>query len=459
MYLIALDIGSSFIKAGLLDLQLKQIRHVQRVPFPPFIQNIDPVFREVDPLAIVTQARKQIHRLLDCEPGCSGILMCSQMHGMVLMDKSQQPLSNFISWQDQRSLLPLPNGHGTYFDFLSDQLTLEEKRELGNEMRPGYAITNLFWMVQNNKFQDIGGDGRVTPSSLPDFVASHISGSAPCIEPSLAAAHGAYDLKRGQWHASVLGKLGLSGLNWPKIVPTGSVAYHAAEKGKAIPIYTPIGDQQCALAGAFLKDGELSINISTGSQISRISGQVEPGNFQVRPFFDGHYLNTITHIPAGRALNALVGLVAGSSPNPWGAISQAVESVDKTDLKVDLSFFPCTTGSRGGITNISEGNLTIGHLFYAAYQDMAEKYASLAQRLSPIEKPWSSIVFSGGLAQKNTLLRNLICRKFNLPHRLSECSEDTILGLLCLSLVFTAKAPTIAVAAKQIQDAQTKEVS
>jgi hypothetical protein len=75
-----------------------------------------------------------------------------------------------------------------------------------------------------------------------------------------------------------------------------------------VPCYTPIGDYQCAMVGALLQYGELSLNISTGSQVSLLKPQAEFGNYQTRPFFDGRFLATITHIPAGRSLNLLVKL-------------------------------------------------------------------------------------------------------------------------------------------------------
>ena len=65
-----------------------------------------------------------------------------------------------------------------------------------------------------------------------------------------------------------------------------------------------------AILGALLQRDELSLNISTGSQVSLLKPKVEFGNFQTRPFFDGRFSITITHIPAGRALNALVKLLS-----------------------------------------------------------------------------------------------------------------------------------------------------
>ena len=74
---------------------------------------------------------------------------------------------------------------------------------------------------------------------------------------------------------------------------------------------------------------ELSLNISTGSQVSLLTETPLPGNYQTRPYFAGRFLNTITHLPAGRSLNALVELLGELAlaeghvlRDPWSTISE-----------------------------------------------------------------------------------------------------------------------------------------
>ena len=100
----------------------------------------------------------------------------------------------------------------------------------------------------------------------------------------------------------------------------------------------------------------------------------------VRPYFDGNWLGTIVSVPAGRSLSTLVGLlteIGGGDSDSWNYIRTATGAVGETDLEVDLSFFPCMTGDRGRIANIREENLSVGHLFVAAFRSMAENYAAM----------------------------------------------------------------------------------
>jgi sugar (pentulose or hexulose) kinase len=65
---------------------------------------------------------------------------------------------------------------------------------------------------------------------------------------------------------------------------------------------------------------------------------------------------------------------------------------------------------------------------------MAENYHSCARRLSP-NLDWKIMVFSGGLAQKLKILREIIQQKFQMPYRLTATAEDTLMGLLIMALV------------------------
>ena len=105
---------------------------------------------------------------------------------------------------------------------------------------------------------------------------------------------------RLDWDQEIIEKLGLSSLRWPRLRPFGERVGTAEIGGRRLDCFTPVGDQQCALAGADLREGELSLNISTGSQVSLLSKDPQGGDCQLRPYFDGRYLRTIVQVPAGR---------------------------------------------------------------------------------------------------------------------------------------------------------------
>jgi sugar (pentulose or hexulose) kinase len=455
MTFIAVDLGTSFIKGAVLDLDTLSINHIRRVPFPEPIPNLPQWFFEVDPRQIVSSFQSVVAGLLPHAPKCEGLVMCSQMHGLVLTTPQGEPRSNCITWRDERVRHPHPSGEGSYLELLSRRLSAAEHRQLGNELKPSLPLCYLFWMVEEKQTPP----GDLIAASLPDFVLANLSGSTPGIELTNAGAHGALNLETLAWQHDIIARLGLEHVRWPEIHPFGQVAAHITIDSTTLPCYTPVGDHQCSLAGAFLDYGELSLNIATASQVTMLTPDLQLGNYQTRPFFDGRFINTIARIPAGRALNLFIDLLSELAvarqvdlPDPWEYIANAVAVLDETDLQVNLSVYASTIGDRGAIANIHESNLTVGHLFRAAFEHMAGNYYTQAQRLLP-NRAWRNLVFSGGLAQKVEVLRRIIAQKFQLDYRLCASSEDALLGLLALALVAGGRADSVAGATRMLREA------
>jgi sugar (pentulose or hexulose) kinase len=444
MSFIGIDIGTSFIKGAVLDADVLSISHIRRVSFPDPLPGLPPLYREYDPLAVLSAVQHVIDELLSHAIDCEGIVMCSQMHGLVFTTERGEPRSNLTTWQDQRVLQPHPSGQGTYFGVMRQRFSPDVLQQLGNELQPGQPLGLLFWLAEQGQLP--GTD--IFPTSVPDFVLANLCDAMPCTELTHAMSHGALNLETLDWHHEVLSLLGVNGLHWPTIQPYGKVVGQFQVGSRTIPCYTPVGDYQCAMVGALLESGELSLNISTGSQVSLLKPHVEFGNYQTRPFFDGRFLATITHIPAGRALNMLVKLLSELAEtqdlplaDPWPYIARKASEVRKTEMCMNLAFFNSSCGDHGEISNIREAELTVGHLFHAAFQNMADNYYACALQLSP-DQTWWNLVFSGGLAQID-ILRQLICDKFKKDYRLCPTSEDTLLGLLALALAFTGRTDSV----------------
>jgi len=446
MRYLGIDLGTSFIKGATLDLDALAIEHVERIPFPEPVAGLPAAFREFDPHHIVEATRALLDRLLRHAPDARGVILCSQLHGMVLTTDSGRAVSNALNWQDQRALQPFPEGNGSYFDEINRRMTPEERRQLGNEARPGVPLCYLFWHARNNLLPT----PPAVAASLPNFVVANLCGCPPRSDVTNAYAHGALNVETMDWHQPVIEKLWLDRVRWPEIVQQGTVLGELRVGSRSLPVFAPVGDYHCSQAGAFLDEGELSVNISTGSAVIQLVRGCEFGDFQTRPWFDGRFLKTVTHIPGGRALNALVRLLSELAEaqglklrDPWDYILAEAAKVESTDLRVNPAFYFSAMGDRGAITNAREENLNVGHLFHAAFAGMADNYAACATRLSP-RRDWTRLVFSGGVALKTAQLRQMICARLGQAHRLAASEEDTLLGLLVLSLAFSRRFPSVA---------------
>ncbi|MBI5760819.1 MAG: hypothetical protein HZA46_20045 [Planctomycetales bacterium] len=454
MSFLAIDIGTSFIKAAVLDLDSLNVSHVRRLPFPEPVVDLPPLCVEIAPEPVVAAVRDLIEQLVPLAPDCRGIVTCGQMGGVVLAGEHGEALTNYFSWRDQRLLQPHPSGAGSYFDIVRQRLGATIVQQLGHEVRPGLALSLLFWLAEHQQLPR----GPVSPVMLPDFVLARLCQTTPATEATQAV--GAINLKTSDWHHAAIAALGLDRLRWPKLIglrePVGEI--HIADR--SIPCYPAVGDHQCSLAGALLGEDELSLNVSTGSQVSRLADHWQPGDYQTRPFFDGRFLNTITNLPGGRALDVLMRLLTEIADNqqfdlpaPWSYVAREAAAVNDTNLDVTTTFFAGALGDHGAITNIREDNLTVGHLFRAAFRNMADNYLACALRLSP-DRAWSRLAFSGGLVNKIDPLRTEIVNRFACPHRLCPSAEDSLLGLLVLALTISGRTSSVAAAIELVRDHQ-----
>lgn len=432
MRTLGIDLGSSFLKAAVLDLAAGTIEHIVRQPFPEPLPGRPPGWLDYDVATVVQRCRELCAELVSRAPDVAGILITSQMGGVVLVDPHGHSVSPYYSWRDQRTVLTQTPSGATFYDAALENMGPQVFTETGREVKPGSTLLLLSWLQAHGKLPP----GNWTPTNLGDAVVAGLCGTSASME--VTQAMGAINLHTGDWHAELWDRWNLTG-----ILPSPIVSYRAVQGTCRIgdidlPVYPAVGDHQCALYGAELAPGELSLNVSTGSQVSQVTSTVQPGNYQTRPYFDGQWLNTITHLPAGRALAVWIKLLtelatsAGLEiPDPWGAAQRAAECAPDTDLSTQLTFFSGPLGDVGHLSQIREENLSVGTLFRASLRNMAQNYAACATRLCPAQD-WTQLVFSGGLIQHNVLLQQFVREQIPGSHRVCTQAEDTLWGLLKL---------------------------
>lgn len=437
-FAIAIDLGATFVKGAICNLSELTLLHARRQPFPQFM-HAPTLHKEVDADLVVDAVRTLVDELLAIEPDCEYLLMCSQMHFTVLVDADGTRISDAISWMDQRALEPFPasvtdeskqsqvSQTPTYIDVIRSLVDDAQIQELGNELRAGFPLTTLFWLEHNGLLRA----GSI-PMSLADFVLMRIANARPFVDPTNAAAHGGFNQKQFKWDGAVYKALKLEHVRLPDVQAHGTAIAEIKRNGRSIKCFTPVGDQQAALAGALLSADEISVNLATGGQISVLNDCYTTGRFQLRPYFDGMFIKTITHLPAGRSLNLLLNLCTeiGDGENAWARVAQmAADAPRSGTLRVTLA---SDDGRPGCIDAIEEQSLSVGKLFRAAFESMALEYHQASMRLCEVRKP-EQLVFSGGLIRKLPLLQNIFGQTFSLPFRLAPSEEDTLLGLTLLA--------------------------
>jgi xylulokinase len=108
-YLLGYDIGSSSIKAALVEEESGKTRKIVSFPDKEMeIMSKNPDWAEQDPNQWWEYVCKATHQLLEDSGVYPGEIMsigiAYQMHGLVLVDKDQQVLRPSIIWCDSRAV-------------------------------------------------------------------------------------------------------------------------------------------------------------------------------------------------------------------------------------------------------------------------------------------------------------------------------------------------------------------
>ena len=235
MAFIGIDLGTSFVKGAVLDADTFRIDHIHRVPFPDPLPGLPPLHREFDPAVVLDATRKLLAPLLAAAAPCEGLVICSQMHGLVLAGAHGEPHSTLTTWQDQRVMEPHPSGKGSYFDVLVSRLSPDELRQLGNETRPGLPVGVLFWLAEQGR----APAADLTLAALPDFILANVCDAEVKTESTHAMSHGVFNLETMDWHWDVIRKLGLEKASLARDRPPQHGRWLSAPQWEVDPLLHP----------------------------------------------------------------------------------------------------------------------------------------------------------------------------------------------------------------------------
>lgn len=438
MTAIGIDVGSTSIKGALLAPGGMILGPIERIDFPKSVSGLPYGYFEINPSDVFVGIDLLLTRLLNNSPNAKSLYISGQMGGAMLCNEGGEPQTRYISWRDQRSLVKDEYG-SCLFELLRDKLGIDTLFQIGQELKPGSTTILLHVLAQS-----VGVTRRLYPATIADGVAAYLCRQSPRMHPTMAI--GMLDLTRSSptWHGGMIDLLRLGDLEWPSLAQINKPYGETVVNGVALEVFPAVGDQQSALIGAGLLENELSLNISTGAQVSQIVDQVSVGSHQTRCFFKGKLLETITHIPAGRSLHSIVevltelsrsqGLPLGDS---WKTMIRLMNESEKStlsgNLEVGLSFFPSPVGSEGFIRGITLENFSVGKLMLAAIKNLADNLTKCSSILNP-NNPWSNVRISGGLSHSLPQLVKYLASYFG-ANRLSESvvDEETLVGLAMLA--------------------------
>lgn len=389
-YLLGFDVGSSSVKASLVDIQTGQIAASAFYPEKEApIKAVKAGWAEQDPEMWWTNAKLALKKIMS-ETGVAGsdvkaIGISYQMHGLVCVDKEQNVLRDSIIWCDSRAV---PYGEKAFQALGPDNCLKHLLNSPGN-----FTASKLAWVKENEP--DIYN--KVYKIMLPgDYLAMKLSGKINTTISGLSEGM-MWDFKEKKPASMLFDYYGFSEDVIADIVPTFAVQSTvskaaAAETGLAegTPIAYRGGDQpNNALSLNVLQPGEIAATGGTSGVVYGVLGDVnyDPKS-RVNTFAHVNYSADLTRLGVLLCING-TGIL-----NAWIKRTVAPEDISYAEMNnlaetvpvgaEGLSVIPFGNGAERVLENKNPGasihgiNFNIhtkAHIIRAAQEGIAFSFA------------------------------------------------------------------------------------
>ena len=347
-YCLGIDIGTSNVKVGMLDLSTFGLEFNSSEPY-----DSSPEQGSGEIWEKTLKALKSSIRMFKDQGYVVAVGLSGQMHGTVLLDDTKV-IGPIINWQDGRCDLPLKKYNGrTTADIIQKILGQDGFKDLGIDRIPsGFFGATLFYLKENNKKLF----SRIRHSILPtDFIRGKLLGRIDCaIDQTNAFGTGLFNVRLNKWHKYSIAKLGLPYGIFPDVHYTSEIAGYICKDIKSelglekdIPVIYGGGDNQISIIGSGLSSPEspVCLNIGTGAQISKIIQDYRKiDGIDTRSFFNGMYILTGASLGGGSSYTWLKDEIVKTTGTDISFSSMDKYAASVTPLADGLRF--CTGPSR-----------------------------------------------------------------------------------------------------------------
>ena len=328
MYLLGYDIGSSSVKASLVDAQSgKCVASAFYPKSEAAIIAVKPGWAEQEPASWWENLKLATADIMAssavCPKDIKAIGISYQMHGLVCVDKDKNPLRPSIIWCDSRAV---PYGQKAFDAIGHEQCLSHLLNSPGN-----FTASKLAWVKENEPELY----SKIYKIMLPgDFIAMKLTGEI-CTTISGLSEGMMWDFSESRTAKMLLDHYGIDESLIPEIRPTfaeqGRVsAEAAAELGLAegIPVTYRAGDQpNNALSLNVFNPGEIASTAGTSGVVYGVLGEV---NYDPKS-----RVNTFAHVnhtPEQTRLGVLLCINGTGILNSWMKRNVAPEGISYAEM-------------------------------------------------------------------------------------------------------------------------------
>jgi xylulokinase len=349
-YYIGIDLGTSSVKTLLLSEKGIVKTHEESYP----VESPKPEFFEQNPYVWYDKTISALEILLsDIDKSeVKSISFSGQMHGLVILDKSDNVLRPAILWNDGRSAKEV--------DYLNNKIGKDFLlKNTGNIAFAGFTAPKLLW-VKNNEPQIFE---KIYKIMLPkDYLAYLFSGNF-ATDVSDASGTLYFDVMCREWSVEMLDLIGIGKEMLPKVFESDEIIGElkediAVELGlpESVKIIIGAGDNAASAIGTgTINSGDCNISLGTSGTIF-----VETENFG---YDDSSAIHSFAS--ANRHYHYLACMLSAASAQKWWIenilkTNYNMESAEKYLCKNSMYFLPYLTGERSPVNDEKAKAMFIG---------------------------------------------------------------------------------------------------
>ncbi|MBA2314450.1 MAG: hypothetical protein H0V87_03605 [Chloroflexi bacterium] len=433
---VAVDVGSSSIRAGLYDTGGRPVRGAYaQVAYEPDVDDRGGVQLPVERLlatltttldALVARSAGHLSRVAGAGVSCF-------LHSVAAFDRDRRPISPLLSWADTTSAAAAADLRAT----------LEPGAVWAETGAPLHAS---YWPAKILRLRsaDAGAGARLF-AGAPEILWHALTGQFG-IDLSHASGTGLLDRASGGWHAGLLRALRLDPDALPQILPGAAAAPLAGWSAERyadlrdVPWFAPWSDAWCGNVGlGAVAGGPAALQVGTSGAIRVIQPGAAP---PVPAGLFAHRLADGTSLLGGQLSEG--GGVAAAVARLVGSTTRALER-GAFELPADghgLTILPFLAGergtgyherARGTVTGLGLGT-TRAELYLATVEAIALRFAAIDRRLAAHLGHPPRIVASGGALARSELLAAVLAGALGRPFERSTVAEASARGAAIATL-------------------------
>ncbi len=433
---LAIDVGSSSIRAGLYDMRGRPRRGAfAQERYTPDVDGGGGVTVPVDRLLAVLDEAVDglVVRAGADRARVRGVGISCFLHSVAGLDAAGRPVTPLLTWADTTSAQAAEGLRARL-----DPATAWAET--------GAPIHASYWPAKVVRLRAAVGGGVIhRHAGAPELLWEYLTGQRG-IDLSHASGTGLLDRATGTWHPALLAALALDPESLPRIRDPWSsapVAGAAAKRWPALaglPCFVPWSDAWCGNLGVgAVASGSAALQVGTSGAIRVVVE--DPVPTIPRGLF-AHRLPDGTALVGGQLSEG--GGVAAAFAKLLGGSPRTLETLAGT-LPPDghgLTVLPFLSGERGpGYHAEARGTVTglslatrPEELYLAAVESIALRFAELDARLSAAVGRPPAILASGGALASSRLLPAVLAAALGRPLRRSAEGEASARGAALLAL-------------------------